>query len=221
MAQQSVGRVIRRGIAGFGIVFIVLATVWALYLNYFAPPPEKGVSTTLPPGSVRTEEIDETPKSDEQKHAYSVPADKPKSLRIPSIGVYANVLSIGLEANGALDSPKTAVDVGWYNGSGSPGTPGAMLIDGHVQGIRGPAVFTNLRKLQPGATITLERGDGVVYTYEVTKVEQKPVADVDMSSLLEPFDKEQGLNLITCGGTYDYGGQTFNDRILVYSKRIA
>jgi hypothetical protein len=42
-----------------------------------------------------------------------------------------------------------------------------------------------------------------------------------MAGMLKSTTKgKEGLNLITCGGVYDYKRQTYNDRILVYSERV-
>lgn len=222
VSQRSTSYYIKRGFQGIFLLIITLATVWALYINFFAPPPIPVKTTQLPPGTFATNDIDMTPKSDEQKAAHTVAPERPKNIRIPKLSVYANIIPVGLKSDNSVDAPKTAVDVGWYTGSGLPAQPGAMLIDGHVQGQGGPAVFTDLKRLEAGDAITIEKGDGVVVTYRVIRREQVATSAVNMNELLRTVTAgKEGLNLITCGGTYDRGNDTFSERVLIFAERVS
>lgn len=149
---------------------------------------------------------------------YRVSPTLPQTLTIKKIGIAARILQVGIDKDGRMDVPKTAYDVAWYNGSSRPGEAGAMVIDGHVQGVGGGAIFTNLKKLVAGDEIKVTRGDGKVYLYSVTKAETIPVGEVDMNKLLVSADTNMpGLNLITCGGSYDTQSNTFNSRTIVYA----
>lgn len=219
---RSTGYYVKWSIQVVFIAFIGAATIWALYLNFFAPPPEPVKTTQLPPGTFVTNDIDMTPKSDEQKAAYTVAPERPKNLRIPKLTLYANIIPVGLKSDNSIDAPKTAVDTGWYTGSGLPGQAGAMLIDGHVQGQGGPAVFTNLKRLEAGDTMTVERGDGTVLTYRVVRREHVAAENVDMGQLLRSVNANtEGLNLITCGGTYDRANDTFSERVIIFAERVS
>jgi hypothetical protein len=46
--------------------------------------------------------------------------------------------------------------VGWYAFGATPGSPGASLLVGHVDTASGPAVFSRLPSLRPGALIQLD-----------------------------------------------------------------
>lgn len=215
----------RRFLTKRSLVFIlailfIIGGSYAIYIGYIATPEDQQGSTTHKSVKVG---VDGTKKSPEQHDAYTVPADHPKNLIIDSLGVNANILPMGLIKGNALDAPKTAWDVGWYDKSVLPGTgEGALLIDGHVNDALGKSgVFYSIGSLQAGNTMTIERGDGTMYTYDVVQVEQKPLADVDMSKMLRSFTPgKEGLNLITCGGEYDDAKGTYDDRILVYAVRI-
>jgi len=168
--------------------------------------------------------VDSTKKTPEQKLSYDVPGNRPKNLIIESLDITANILPMGILADGALDAPKSAWDVGWYNQSALPGSgQDALLIDGHVNdALNTPGVFYNIHTLAPDDTMQIERGDGTIYTYKVTQVEQKPIEQVDMAKMLRSVNPEvEGLNLITCGGEYDHERQTYQDRILVYAVRVS
>lgn len=162
-------------------------------------------------------------KTPAEKQRYSVPPTHPRQLVIESLGVNANILAVGLTADGAMDAPATAWDTGWYNQSSLPGAgTGALLIDGHVNNTIGtPGVFFKIDTLKAGDTMQVERGDGQVFTYSVAAVEQKKIEDVDMAKMMRSITPgKQGLNLITCGGEYDSRRKTFDDRILVYAHQI-
>lgn len=162
-----------------------------------------------------------TPPSNEAKNSYSVAPDHPKILNIPKLEVDAIVRAVGVTKSGALDVPQTAWDVGWYNKSALPGKPGAMLINGHVNdSFNTPGVFAGLQTLTLGDIMTLEKGDGTVLRYEVVRVETQPANNIDMQRILQPVSANSGLNLITCGGTYDRKNGTFSDRVLVFAEQL-
>jgi LPXTG-site transpeptidase (sortase) family protein len=152
---------------------------------------------------------------------YAVASGLPRIIEIPKIDVKARVLHLGTDDEGKVDVPKTSYDTAWYNESVSPGTVGAALIDGHVRSVGGDAVFTRLAELVPGDEITIEMGNGKHNTFAVTSVETVPLNGLDMKQLLISSDASKpGLNLITCGGTYDYTARTFQDRTIVKSVLI-
>lgn len=162
---------------------------------------------------------EETPPSEAVYTNYAVAPDEPRYLQIPSLGVKARVLGLGLTASGAFDAPKNIFDTGWYKSSAKPGLgAGAVLIDGHSTGLSKEGIFTKLGSVATGQKITLTRGDGKVLSYSVVKVQKLPNAQVDMSSLLLSVDpKRQGLNLITCSGNFNQRDFTFSERTLVYA----
>ncbi|HRC27916.1 MAG TPA: class F sortase, partial [Candidatus Saccharimonas sp.] len=130
----------------------------------------------------------------------------------------ALVVQVGVEIEGLFYKQKTAYEVGWYTGSSRPGENGAMVVDGHVQGVGGGAIFTNLNKLARGDKLKVVRGDGKEFSYTVQSTETVAVQSVDMARLLVSADAARpGLNLITCGGTFDNRADTYTDRTIVYT----
>jgi LPXTG-site transpeptidase (sortase) family protein len=201
-------------------ILFIIGGSYAIYIGYIAHPEDQQGGSTQKSVKVG---VDGTKKTPEQHDAYTVPAEHPKNLIIGSLGVNANILPMGLVKDNALDAPKTAWDVGWYNKSVLPGTgEGALLIDGHVNDQLGkPGVFYGINSLKVGDSMSIERGDGTMYTYSVVQVEQKPLADVDMGKMLRSISPgKEGLNLITCGGEYDDARGSYDDRVLVYAVRV-
>lgn len=152
---------------------------------------------------------------------YRVAADLPRAIKIPAIGVNARVLQLGVKKDNSLAAPSNIYDTGWYTGSSKPGDPGgAVLIDGHVHGPTQKAVFFRLKQLKAGDEIAVERGDGLVVTFAVRHVETIDVGQVDMLKLLNSVEPGTlGLNLITCGGTYDADNTEYKSRTLVYAVK--
>jgi LPXTG-site transpeptidase (sortase) family protein len=152
---------------------------------------------------------------------YKVAADLPRVIRISKIKVEARVMQIDVLADGSLDTPKNTNDAAWYTGSSKPGQPWAMLIDGHASGATKGGVFYNLHKLLVGDGVSIERGDGTIFNYKVVKKEQVDAANVDMGAALSPITAgKSGLNIITCGGTFDQKTQTFDQRVVIYTEQV-
>jgi LPXTG-site transpeptidase (sortase) family protein len=211
---------IRWVLAGIGTVAIVSGAVYALSLYYFNSP----MPTPVIKQPLVTAPTDTSPeKTVVQKARYTVPSSHPREIRIPSIGVDANIMPVGTTSDGTLAAPLSAWDVGWFDKSNLPGAgSGALLLDGHVNNRLGtPGIFYELRRLKVGDSIQIERGDHTVINYRIVTVVQVPVDRVDMRTMVQPVSTgKEGLNLITCGGQYDSERRTFVDRILVYSVRI-
>lgn len=204
-----------------GIILVITASSYLLYLSYFYKPPVKVAAIGQPTSAPVASGVQSAKTPAEQ---YTVPADHPKQLTIDKLGINANIISLGTLKDGSLDAPKTAWDVGWYKDSTLPGSGyGALLIDGHVNdALNSPGVFYKLDTLVAGDTLKITRGDGQQFTYSAVEVDQTPTAQVDMSKMQRPITPgTEGLNLITCGGVYNYKLKTYTDRILVYATRTS
>jgi LPXTG-site transpeptidase (sortase) family protein len=145
---------------------------------------------------------------------YDAPVQR---LLIPSIGVDAPIVSMGLTADGALAAPNGPTDVAWYPFTAKPGMGGNAVFSGHVDYIHyGPAVFWDLRKLKAGDTIDVRLTDGTVLQYTVTASKLYPVDQVPMQDVLAQTSTES-ITLITCGGVFESGEYT--DRLVLRAAR--
>jgi len=152
---------------------------------------------------------------------YLVAPALPRYLIIPELGVDARVLSVGVNASGALGTPNNIYDTAWYDESATPGQQGAVLIDGHVAGYNSPGVFGTLQYLQPGDNIQVERGDGTIFNYQVVKTETYPATGVDMKAAMTPIDPgKPGLNLITCTGSIIPDKAQYNERLIIFATQV-
>jgi LPXTG-site transpeptidase (sortase) family protein len=199
-------------------VFVALLCVGAGVFHVLPPAPD-----AIEPPKHTKAGINERMPSKEEQFQYEVAPGMPRALYIDKIGIDgAKILPVGLEADGVLAAPDSIYDVGWYQNSVKPGSgQGAALLDGHVSGMHDRnGVFRRLKELVAGDKIMIEKGDKSKVVYIVRKIETQPLEKVDMAKLMRSFDPErEGLNLITCGGPYDYERELYEDRVMVYAMR--
>lgn len=151
---------------------------------------------------------------------YVVAPTLPRYLIIPKLGVDARILSVGVNAQGALETPDNVYDTAWYDKSAQPGQPGAVLIDGHISSWTAHGVFYGLKTLQPGDSIEVQRGDGVLFTYQVVKTQLYDSNNVNMTAAVTSINPNKpGLNLISCAGDVIAGTSEFNERIIVFAAQ--
>lgn len=154
-------------------------------------------------------------------NSYAVAPELPRILSIDKLDLRARILPMSLNADGAIQAPININDSGWYTGSSKPGETGAMFIDAHASGATRMGLFAYLDTLVQGDTVTVEKGDGTSVSYRVVHVEEKPMDDIDMAEVLKPYGGSgEGLNLMTCTGAWLKDKQTYDKRVIVYTKRI-
>lgn len=158
--------------------------------------------------------------SDDDLNNYHVAADMPRFIEVPSLGVKARVFSLGVDKKGQMAVPSNVFDVGWYNQSAKPGSlAGASVIDGHVSGPTQPGSFYDLKNVQNGDVITVERGDGKKFSYKVVAKEVQEPNKLDMTKVLVSKDTNKAaLNLITCTGKVT--GHEYSQRLVVYTEAM-
>jgi LPXTG-site transpeptidase (sortase) family protein len=139
----------------------------------------------------------------------------PVRIRIGSLGVDAGLEDLALDSQGQLAAPKSYVLAGWYADGVAPGDPGPAVIAGHVDSVAGPAVFYRLHELQAGDAIEVLRGDAWT-TFRVTTTERYPKDQFPSERVYRPTPDAE-LRLITCGGDFDAGRQSYRDNIVVYA----
>ena len=145
---------------------------------------------------------------------------EPVSLVIPSIGVSASIVHLGLTSSGALQVPPTTAVAGWYTGSPPPGSIGSAVIAGHIDSIAGPGIFFRLAQLQRGARVYVRRADGTLAVFEVTEV-QMFAKDAFPTTAVYGAVPDPELRLVTCGGTFDYSTKSYLSNTVVFAKEAS
>jgi LPXTG-site transpeptidase (sortase) family protein len=149
----------------------------------------------------------------------SMPRSTPSQLRIVSIGIDAPIVTLALDKNGAMQTPKNGTDTGWYIHSPTPGEKGPSVIAAHVDTKQGPAVFWKLATLKTGDTIEVARTDGSIARFSVDSVEQ-------FSQDAFPTDRVYGntdtaeIRLITCGGAFSKETKRYSHNTIAFGTLI-
>lgn len=155
------------------------------------------------------------PPSPAELGGGSIRVGRPTRLRVPAIGVDEHLVPVGLQEDGAMETPDFG-GAGWYSPGPRPGASGPAVIVAHVHGPAGDDVFARLHELRAGDEVTVERSEGST-TFVVTEVSTAPKEEL-------PYDRIWSdssvpvLRLITCAGTPDPVTRTYPDNTIVYAR---
>jgi len=128
------------------------------------------------------------------------------------------VVPLGEDATGAMASPDNPRDVGWWDEGTHPGDWGSAVFDGHVDYANyGAAVFWNLHLLQAGDTLQVVSVEGQTLTFTVTEIATFDAQDDNNIDRIFRTSDHQGLNLITCAGTFNPRTHNYDKRIVVFA----
>ena len=171
------------------------------------------------------------------------PREVPLEIRIPSLGVRAPVMGVGLTTTNDMAAPigMSAEDplwqtAYWYRGSSIPGDVGTATLAGHYTDEEGrPGVFGSLSGLKAGELILIrDTRSGFDVPFIVTDAETYTEQEAsDPTVLARVFgsatisspdaqpkpDPLSRLTLITCSGSWVNG--SFSQRYVVYAVRAS
>lgn len=210
----------------FWSILVILLAVFIIRVssfeaNYYAE--KEGSERDVAESSSR-DELDETePTADEVKE-YTVAPDRPRYLTVERLGVKnARILPMGVNVSGELDTPRNIFDVGWYEGSSTPGQGGTLMIDGHNGGPTKKGVFKDLPSLKKGDEIKIERGDGKKFIYTVVENETVSLDDANEYMSVAARSPELGVEsvtLISCTGEWSDQRDTYLSRQFVRATLV-
>jgi sortase (surface protein transpeptidase) len=172
------------------------------------------------------------------------PVAVPLVLEIPSIGVTAPMVGVGVTPKNAMDAPEGTLgspawqQAFWYRGSAVPGAISTALIAGHIDGPGGSAaVFGRVHELRAGDKITVhDTRNCLNVRFAVTTIRSYSLAEASSVGVLRSMygagpvagtwptrsvDGKSHLTLVTCSGTFDLSRGTHDHRLAVYAVRIA
>lgn len=132
-----------------------------------------------------------------------LPRSRATSLRIPSLGIDAPVVGVGLDDDRQLRTPPVDKPrlVGWYEDGPTPGESGTAVAVGHRDTMTGAAVFAALGQVEPGSRIEARRADGRTAVYTVDRVRVFDKSRFPDKEVYGPARRPE-LRVITCGGLY-------------------
>lgn len=141
---------------------------------------------------------------------------RPTRVTIPKLHVASGLMELGRAADGTMQVPPNADVVGWYTGAPTPGALGPAILAGHDDWAGKDGAFADLKELAPGDEITVNREDGSVAVFAVTKVEQR-AKDAFPTAEVYGAINHAGLRLITCGGQFDSSSGHYKDNVIVFA----
>lgn len=144
-------------------------------------------------------------------------ASAPRALRIPELGIDTSLIRLGLNADGTVGVPPAPDQVGWFDGSPTPGQLGPSTILGHVSWLGTPAEFYKIGTLKRGQTLSITRADGSVATFTVQGIRSYPKNRFPTAAVYGNLPYA-GLRLITCSGDYDATRHYFPDNLVVFAQ---
>jgi sortase (surface protein transpeptidase) len=149
-----------------------------------------------------------------------IPGSVPVQIDIPRIGTHAAVIPLGLEADGSMSAPTDPDTVGWFAEGTGVGSPGNVLLDGHVDWAGRLRAFGLLRDLQPGDQVQITDVYGNVLTYNVLWAQLYSADAAPVDELFAQTADEE-ITLVTCGGVFDHSIHMYLSRWVVRAVRAS
>lgn len=140
----------------------------------------------------------------------------PVHLSAADVAIDTDLIQLGKNDDGTMETPVSYDVAGWYKYSPTPGEIGPAVITGHVDNYKGAAVFYRLKELQPGQKIAVTREDGSVATFTVTKLEQFDQDHFPTDAVYGNTDDSQ-LRVITCGGPFNHLSGEYTQNTVVFA----
>jgi LPXTG-site transpeptidase (sortase) family protein len=141
-------------------------------------------------------------------------------LVVPSLGIDAPIITLGVDPDGTMQSPDNPTDVAWYSFSGLPGEGSNIVMAAHLDFVNhGPAVFYRLKEAQPGDGLELALEDGTIARYAVLDVTLYDEATAPVLEIVGPTSTEI-VTLITCGGSFDPSSREYDKRVILRAERL-
>lgn len=146
----------------------------------------------------------------------------PVRIELPSLGVDAVVVPVGVDSAGLMEVPEDVDTVGWYRFGPAPGAAaGSSVLSGHVDDYRqGPGVFSGIGDLGPGDVVRVVDESGVTREFTVLSREQWNKGEVPLDRLFDRAGSSR-LVLITCGGSFNSSTLGYDDNIAITAVPVA
>jgi hypothetical protein len=140
----------------------------------------------------------------------------PVKVTIPKLGITTGVMALGLLPDGSMAVPPNADIVGWFTGAPTPGSLGPAVLAGHEDWNGKDGAFAHIGHLRAGDQIVVNRADGSVAVFAVTKVLEYQKTQFPTQAVYGPIDRA-GLRLITCGGPFDSSTHHYRDNVIAFA----
>ena len=183
-----------------GVIVAIAATFTST--QYSDPPDARDVSTQIAPAQPS---LDQPEIESLVAEPAPTPPSVPVRLRVPALGISADVMSVGMQDEVTMEVPEDIGIVGWFQYSATPASnTGTTVLVGHRDGAQDPnGVFRDLSQIETGDRILVTDESGTRWRYEVSSTDLLDAAQF-AAAAEQIFDMEKAgrLILITCGGEF-------------------
>lgn len=181
-------------------------------LPTLAPTPEP---VTVPVDAPRVS----TPRRRTSGPVAPKPVPRNAWVSIPSIGARGPVVSVGLDPDGNMVTPKNARDVAWLDNGSFPGPTRNAILAGHRNWRGASGTFIKLEKAKPGDAIIVGL-DGRNYTFTITWVR---TVDPDNANVEEIMGETtvDSVTLVTCGGDFNRKTRHYEQRVVARGELVS
>ncbi len=182
---------------------------------------------TAPPDAPRSPEFATSPECSEMDNPGGLewksrpdagPFPTDGTVALPSLGVSAPIVRVGVGLDGTMVVPKNARDVAWLDQGPIPGKTKNIVLAGHISYSRVAGSFFRLREVQKGDEITVAM-DGKDLRF---KVVWNCYFDrnTDRAAQIMGRTDVPSVTLISCGGVFDRAAGTHTQRVAVRAEAV-
>lgn len=140
------------------------------------------------------------------------------SVELPSLGVAAPIVRVGVDMKSAMVVPGNARDVAWLDQGVFPGNTQNAVLAGHINYNRRAGSFSNIQRMSEGDPVVVVM-DGKRWTFKVTWVCSFD-RDTDLAEQIMGYTERPSVTLISCGGVFDRRARTHTNRIAVRAELV-
>jgi sortase (surface protein transpeptidase) len=183
----------------------------------FAPTPKPEPVEQVPPIAVASRPSDECPQMNNPGGRLNWaptpqqgPAPTNGTIHMPTLGVSARIVRVGIDGANKMVVPHNAKDVAWLDRGGIPGYTNNVVLAGHISYSRVAGSFQRIGSLRVGDEIVFEM-DGKKRRYQV-QWSCLFSRQTDRAEQIMGYTNEPSLTLISCGGGWDAGARTHTGR---------
>jgi sortase (surface protein transpeptidase) len=143
----------------------------------------------------------------------------PVRIAIPSIGVNAPIIPLGLNRDQTMQVPRNRSDAGWFRPGPEPGEVGPAVIAGHLATVSGPGVFARLSGLKRGGLIKVTLRGGSTVTF-VARSMIRVAKTRFPTRRVYARTAQPTLRLITCAGRFNPATGHHTDNYIVFASLL-
>ncbi len=141
-------------------------------------------------------------------------------VALPSLGVEAPIVRVGVDTKAQMVVPKNARDVAWLDqGDMLTGPTQNLVLAGHINYSRRAGSFSRIQSLRAGDIVNVSlNGKKLQYRVQWTCLFDRQTTQ---AARIMGYTENPSVTLISCGGVFDRSARTHNKRVAVRAELIS